>query len=181
MFTLFPEQADDLLDVAALPSTEKTELNYRTRPLSLGQERRLTFLILFGILPVMLTLSSVTHRFCSVLPIFCDAYISACITYGGWLLIRRLTGALQRRDALIGYGLLAGGLGGVAWELISQLRAWSLEIAIVVAWITCCLMAKQCAAWILVGPTVDHETMKRWRFNLPEFLQRGFSLDCPNL
>jgi len=181
MFTLFPEQADDLLDVAALPSTEKTELNYRTRPLSLGQERRLTFLILFGILPVMLTLSSVTHRFCSVLPIFCDAYISACITYGGWLLIRRLTGALQRRDALIGYGLLAGGLGGVAWELISQLRAWSLEIAIVVTWITCCLMAKQCAAWILVGPTVDHETMKRWRFNLPEFLQRGFSLDCPEL
>lgn len=181
MFTLFPGQADDLLDVGALPPTDKTELNYRTRPLSLRQELRLTLLILLGVLPVMLALSAVTHTFCSLLPIFCDAYISLCITYGGWLLIRQLTGALQRREALIGYVLLAGGLGGIAWELLSRVQQWSFEIAIVVAWFTCCVMAKQSAAWILVGPTVDHETMKRWRLNLPGVLSRGFSLDCPEL
>lgn len=181
MFTLFPEQADELLDVDALPPTDKTELNYRTQPLTNGQELRLTLIVMLGVLPVMLILAALTHRFCSVMPIFCDAYIAACITYGGWLLIRRLTGALLRRDVLIGYLMLAAGLGGIGWEAAGQFQSWSFEIAIVVAWFTSCLMAKQCAAWILVGPTVNHETMKRWQLNLPEIPTRGFSLDCPEL
>ena len=37
MLKIFPEQADDLLDVDALPPTDKTELNYRTRPLTAEQ------------------------------------------------------------------------------------------------------------------------------------------------
>ena len=181
MFTLFPEQADELLDVEAFPPTDKTELNYRTQPLTNGQELRLTLIVMLGVLPVMLILAALTHRFCSVMPIFCDAYIAACITYGGWLLIRRLTGALLRRDVLIGYLMLAGGFGGIGWEAAGQFQSWSFEIAIVVAWFTSCLMAKQCAAWILVGPTVNHETMKRWQLNMPEIPTRGFSLDCPEL
>ena len=67
MFTLFPERSDDLLDTAALPPTENTELNYRTRPLTSGQEWRLIGLLLFGSLPAMLTLSFVIHSLCSAI------------------------------------------------------------------------------------------------------------------
>ncbi len=181
MFTLFPEKADELLDVAALPRTDKTELNYRTRPLTGGQELRLTLIVICGVLPVMLMLSSATHIICTALPFLCDAYISLCMTYGLCLCVRRLTGALQRFELLVGYGLLAAGLGGLAWELASQLQQWTFEIAVTAAWVTSILIAKQAAAWILVGPAVDHETMKRWQVNLPGFIPRGLSLDCPEL
>lgn len=181
MFTLFPERADELLDVTALPPTGNTELNYRTRPLTKGQELRLTLLILLGVLPVLLSLSIGTHILCSTLPIFGDAYISLCMTYAACLCVRRLTGALQRFEVIVGSVLLAAGMGGIAWEFSTQLRQWSLEIALVVAWLTCCLIAQQAAAWILVGPTVDHETMKRWQVNVPNFVPRGLSLDCLEL
>ncbi len=73
MFQIFPNQADDLLDVAALPPTDKTELNYRTRPLSAGQELRLTLLVLLATLPI-LTCLGVTLHFA------CCSYSLACVT-----------------------------------------------------------------------------------------------------
>ena len=181
MYKLFPERSDDLLEVASLPPTDKTELNYRTRPLTDAQELRLTLLIMIVALPVMLTLSVAAHFFCSAIPLIGDVVISLGITYGAWLVIRRLTGALQRPEALAGYVLLAGSMGGIIWELVSQLNQWSFEIGIAVAWFTSCMIARQAAAWILVGPTVDDETMRRWDVNLPTLIPRGLSLDCPEL
>ena len=181
MFTLFPERADDLLDVAALPPTENTELNYRTRPLTSGQEWRLTCLLFFGLLPALLTLSVTTHFLCSAIPRLGDILISIGMTYGGWLCIRRLTGAMQRPELLVGYGLMAGSMGGIIWELARHVHLWSFEIGLTAAWFTSCMIARQAAAWILVGPTVDHETMKRWHVNLPSVVPRGLSLDCPEL
>ena len=61
MFQLFPSQADDLLDAASLPPTDKTELNYRTRPLSAEQELRLTLLVLVATLPVLTMLGASLH------------------------------------------------------------------------------------------------------------------------
>jgi hypothetical protein len=160
MFTLFPERSDDLLDTAALPPTENTELNYRTRHLTSGQEWRLIGLLLFGSLPAMLTLSFVIHFLCSAIPRLGDVLISLSMTYGGWLCIRRLTGALQRCELLVGYGLLAGSMGGIAWELARQLQMWSFEMALATAWFTSCMIARQAAAWIVV------RARRHWRWLL---------------
>ena len=83
---------------------------------------------------------------------------------------------------ILGLALNVGGIGGVVWELANRYSAWSLEVALVAAWIAACFAAKQYAAWVLVGPTVDHETHETMGKSM--FLKSslaGLSLDCPEL
>ena len=46
MIQLFPNRADDASNATSMPPTDKTELNYRPRPLSHDEERRLTGLLM---------------------------------------------------------------------------------------------------------------------------------------
>ncbi len=93
MFQIFPSQADDLLDVAALPPTDRTELNYRTRPLTAGQELRLTILLLLMTLPLMTCLGIALHFACAIIPALRHAVVAAGVILAGWIGARKLTGA----------------------------------------------------------------------------------------
>ena len=120
MFRLFPEQLDDLLDVASLPPTGKTELNYRTRPLSGEQEQRLTLLILFGVLPIVLILSVLFHIAKSSFPWYDLTLVVVCCVLVIWFTVRRITGSLMRRDVIATSLLCIGGIGGVIWNWMDR-------------------------------------------------------------
>lgn len=181
MFLLFPGGADDLLDAQALPPTGNTELNYRPRPLSPEQELRLTLLLLFTTLPVLAVLGVTLHFICGLIPVLRHAVVAVGIILLGWIVGRKLSGALQKHDVYAGLVFASMCFSGLAWHAASEAGAWSLRCGLVVCWLASSLIARQAAAWILVAPTVDHERMKRWRFNLPQVLPHGLSLDCPEL
>ena len=181
MFQIFPNQADDLLDVAALPPTDKTELNYRTRPLSTGQELRLTLLVLLVTLPLLTCLGVTLHFVCSVIPGLRHAVVSVGVLLAGWIGWRKLTGALQKHDLYLGLTCGAAIASCLAWHWSSHYEAGALRFGLIISWVVSSLIARQVAAWILVAPTVDDERMKRWRVNLPQVIPHGLSLDCPEL
>ena len=181
MLRLFPDQADDLLDVAALPPTDKTELNYRTRPLTHEQELRLTLLVLFGTAPMALSLSVPAFVFTSSHPWIDDLVFAGGPVLVLWLFLRRLTGAIVRWEVILGCVFFFSSTGGLLWEWAHRGEGWSWHLAAVIAWVSSSLIARQMAAWILVAPTVDHERLKRWKVNLPRLVPHGLSLDCPEL
>ena len=181
MLRIFPEQADDLLDIEALPPTDKTELNYRTRPLTAEQERRLTLLVLLGTAPVGLILGvsmSVLTTASSWIDEFVFAAGPVLIT---WLFIRRMMGAIVRWEILATLLFFLCSMGGLLWQWAVRGEHWTWGLVIVATWTGCALIARQVAAWILVGPTVDHERMERWKVNLPSVVPDNLSLDCPEL
>ena len=93
---LFPTLGEDLLDVASLPPTHKTELNYRTRPLSARQELRLTLLVLFLPVPIVVSLSAVMSWLMWLHPLFENLMLAATVLLLVWLVMCRLTGASDR-------------------------------------------------------------------------------------
>lgn len=181
MFQIFPSQADDLLDVAALPPTDKTELNYRTRPLSDGQELRLTLLLLLTVLPTLTILGITLHFLCWLVPLIRHATFSVGVLLAGWIIVRKLTGALQKHELYWGCIYLAACGSSLLWYFSLGDDLSSFRIGLLVAWIASSLIARQVAAWILAAPTVDHETTKRWKVNIPRLIPHGLSLDCPEL
>ena len=180
MIRLFPEQVDDLLDVNSLPPTDRTELNYRTRPLTAGQETRLATLLVFGSLPIV-AMASAAMWTITLLPWIDNMVFAACPVLLALIFFRRLTGAAVRWQLIIAFVFIVSSLGGELWGLAQRGEGRSWWIAMLAGWITSALIARQMAAWILVSPTVDHETMARWRVNLPGIIPRGLSLDCPEL
>jgi Type IV secretion-system coupling protein DNA-binding domain len=181
MWNLFPDKADELLDVAALPRTDKTELNYRTRPLSADQELRFTLLLFLAVLPALTMLGVTLHFSCSLLPVVRHAVVAVGFILAGWILFRRLTGALQKIDLVLSVTFLVAVLSSLVWTWSLHDSLTSFRCGLLVCWIASSLIARQAAAWILVAPTVDHETMKRWRVNLPRLIPHGLSLDCPEI
>ncbi len=181
MLTIFPNQADDALDVAALPPTENTELNYRTRPLSDGQEVRLTTILLFGLPPFVIISAVIVQWLCWMLPIAGHVLFAIAVTFFCGIGVRKLTGAFQRRDQYHVIVVILIILGYAVWEFALGVGGSSLAIPGFIVWLTAGAMAHQVAAWILAAPTVDFETTMRWKYNLPHLVSRGFSLDCPEL
>ena len=82
---LFPDLADDLLDADSLPPTDRTELNYRTRPLSPGKELRLTLLILLAPVPMLISISAIVGSLVWLHPIFEHVVFSATVLMSIWL------------------------------------------------------------------------------------------------
>lgn len=181
MLQLFPEQADDLLDVDALPPTDRTELNYRTRPLTPEQELRLTALLMLGTVPVVVLLSVPTYWLTSLHPWIDDMVFVAGPVLIVWLCFRRLAGALVRWEVIFGFLFFICSTGGLLWDWAQRAQPWAWPFGLGVAWVTSSLIARQMAAWILAAPSVDHETTKRWKVNLPRIVPHGLSLDCPEL
>ena len=181
MWKVFPSQADDLLDVASLPPTGNTELNYRTRPLSSDQEWRLTLLLLLTTLPTLTLLGVGLHFGCFVVPGLRHAVVALGIILVGWIAWRRLTGAIQKHDVFFGLIFTVACGSALVWHWSMDEDFSSLRFGLLVGWVISSLIARQAAAWILAAPTVDHETTQRWRVNLPQVIPHGLSLDCPEL
>lgn len=178
---LFPKAADDLLDIASLPRTDRTELDYRTRPLTIWQEVRLTLLVILIPVPAVVVLAAVASCVVSLHPI---VYSTAHLVGAGlllWLAMRRLVGASVWSLTIAICLWYAGLTGGQLWSWLSQDRVVAHVLGFAAACVSSCLVARQVAAWILAGPGVDHEKMERWRVNLPGLVPHGFSLDCPEL
>ncbi len=181
IFDFFPMHIDDALDSKALPRIDKTELNYRPRPLSDAQERRLVLIILLVAFPVVASLGIVLHCLCITIPLAPHMVAAGAVILFARVGLRQITGALQKTDLHIAALYAAACLSCMAWELIWRFTEYASPIGLIAAWITCGLIARQAAAWILVGPTVDSETMERWRVNLPQLPPHGLSFDCPEL
>lgn len=178
---LFPESGEDLLDAASLPPTDKTELNYRTRPLSSEHELQLTALVLFVPVPIVISLSAVAGWLIWLHPLFENLMLAMAVLLLVWLVVCRLTGASHRRAVVASVLFASAFIGSKTWDWAVDAGAWPCRVVILVAWVTSCLVARQVAAWILVGPQVDYETMRRWQVNLPRIVPHGLSLDCPEL
>ena len=179
--TLFPSRCDDLLDVASLPPTDNTQLNYRTRPLLPEQEQRFTLIILFGVTAVITLLASFTAWLTDLMP-FLEWVMAACaLLLLGWLIVRRLTGAPYQYALAASYVLGMAAIGGAVLGGMAEVPVWSMRVSLLLAWLTCALLARQVATWILVGPRVDLETMRRWEVNVPRIVPHGLSFDCPEL
>lgn len=181
MLQFYPMHIDDALDTEALPPTDGTELNYRPRPLSPGQELRLTLIILLTTLPLSACLGIGLHCMCVGFPLFVHMTAASGVILFGWIGWRKLVGALQEPEMHVAAIYLATCFSSLAWEWIGRFAAYASLLGLLVAWLTCSLIARQAAAWILVAPTVDRETMKRWRVNIPQIVPHGLSLDCPEL
>ncbi|MCA9041360.1 MAG: type IV secretion system DNA-binding domain-containing protein [Planctomycetaceae bacterium] len=181
MFSIFPAQSDDLLNREALPPTDQTELNYRTRPLTGNQELRIVLLLFLGILPVLTILGVSLHFFCWLIPFVRHACVAGGCLFVGFLFSMGLTGALQKTDRF--YALLLVTILGssLIWHWCAGENLHSLRVALVVTWITSSLIARQVAAWYLASPSVNLENSQRWRVNLPRLIPHGLSLDCPEL
>ena len=175
MLQIFPDQVDDVLDVASLPPTDNTELNYRPRPLSTGQELRLTLLLLVVALPAAVVLGVSLHFACEIIPILRHVTVATAIILATWLGIRWLTGALQDIDLIYGLLLAFACASSVYWEWTTAHDLEAFRVALVICWVTSSLLTRQVAAWILVAPTVDHETMKCWRPNVPTLIPSRLS------
>ncbi len=179
MLQIFPDQTDDLLDVAALPPTDRTELDYRTRPLSAERELRLTLLWLVVCLPALTLLGLPLQLICAWIPGGRHLVVAAGVLFAMWIVGRRLTGALQKHDVFLAWLFVAGCAAALAWHLALLQGAWALRGGLLAAWITGGLVARQAAAWILAGPAVDRDRRHKWREYLPELLPSRFSPDCP--
>lgn len=176
---IFPPPYEDPLDVAALPETDNTELNYRTRPLSPEKELRLTLLILLVPLPILVSLAAVLNALIGLHFFFEKLILAIIILLAAVVSIRHAIGLRIRLELLILLPLAGAFIGGRLWHLIDGTN-WS-RLAIVGGWLMSCVIARQVTAWILVGPRVDHDTLERWRFNLPGIGSPQLSLDCPEL
>jgi hypothetical protein len=176
---IFPPPYEDPLDVAALPETDETELNYRTRPLSPEQELRMALLVLFVPLPVLVGLATVLNALIGMHFFFEKLVLAIILLLAAVVIIRHAIGVRIRLELLLLIPLAAAFIGGRFWFWIDGAN-WN-RLAILVGWLASCFIARQVAAWILVGPKVDHDTMQRWRVNLPGFCSPQLSLDCPEL
>ena len=99
----------------------------------------------------------------------------------GWFAFRRVTGAFVRWEMILGFLVALAYWGELIfrWTVHFQDKAW--YAALVVCWVLCSLITRQAAAWILVGPTVDHVTMKAWKKCLPRLYPHRLSFRCPEL
>jgi hypothetical protein len=176
---IFPPPYEDPLDVAVLPLNDETELNYRTRPLSPEQELRLALLVLFGPLPVLMSMATLLNALIGIHFFFEKLVLAIIILLSAVVIVRHAIGVRIRLELLLLLPLAAAFICARFWVWIDETN-WS-RIAVFGGWLTSCLIARQMAAWIVVGPKVDHDTMERWRVNLPGFCSPQFSLDCPEL
>jgi hypothetical protein len=121
---LFPALKDDLLDVASLPSTDKTELNYRTRPLSEQHEQRLTLLVLFAPVPIVISLSAVANWLVWLHPLFENLLLAAAVFLLLGLATCRLAGISTRRVVTAGILIGSAMLGGKDTTRIFSSHDW---------------------------------------------------------
>ena len=137
--------------------------------------------MLLAPLPVLTCLGVTLHFICVSLPGLRHAVVSIGVILAGWIGWRKLTGALQKHDLYLGlvYGAACLAVSPGTGQAIAGPD--SMRFGLIVSWVMSSLIARQVAAWILAGPTVDHERMKRWRVNLPQVIPHGLSLDCPEL
>ncbi len=182
MFQFYPMHIDDSLDTGAIPPTDRTELNYRPQPLNAAQELRIALIILLVAVPVLAALGICLHFLCAHIPLFPHMVVAVGVVLFAWIGWRKLTGALQAAEIQIATIYVAACLSSLLWAGMGRVEAISPSLlALLAAWLTSALIARQAAAWLVVAPTVDRETMKRWRVNIPQLIPHGFSLDCPEL
>ncbi len=176
---IFPPPHEDPLDVASLPETDETELNYRTRPLAPDKELRLALLVLLVPVPLLISLAAVLNGFIALHFFFEKLILAISLLLAGLIVIRHGVGARVRREMLVFLLLTAAFICGRVWVWLDAASA--CRLGLILAWLISCLIAHQVAAWILVGPKVNRDTMERWRVNLPGFCGPQLSLDCPEL
>ena len=150
---LFPALADDLLDADSLPRTDKTQLNYRTRPLSPGKELRITLLILLAPVPTLISLSAVVGSLVWLHRIFEHVVFSATVLMSIWLALRALAGASVRYAVAASTVFASAYIGCKIWDWISQAPTWSCRAAVLLAWLTSSLVARQVAAELYASPS----------------------------
>src|SRR5688572_17425047 len=112
MIKLFPSRGEDLLDQASLPpprperlakfgqrilafiapplGTDETELNYRTRPLTPRDELRLTLLLLFGPLSILVLAAGILNGLIWLDPFFRRFALAGILLLGGRFIVRYL-------------------------------------------------------------------------------------------
>ena len=132
-------------------------------------------------LPVLMLLGVTLHFTCTSFPVLRHAVTSVGILLAGWIAWRKMTGALQKHEVCLGLVYGAACLAALAWHGASSAGPDCMRFGLIVSWVASSLIARQVAAWVLAGPTVDRERMQRWRVNVPQLIPHGLSLDCPEL
>ena len=178
LLRVFSPPEGDKLQTQHLPSTERMELNYRTRPISAAMECRLLLLVLlapavlFVLAPPMGWLFN-AHAACGQLALL----TVGCLLVHVLFLI--LFDSRYRFPLAVLALVSAVSLCGWIWQGLDQRQLRLSAFALV--WILAYLIALQVTNWMLVAPEVDPEKAELWRFNLPKFLRAQFSFDCPEL
>lgn len=175
-------KTNDTLDVASLPPTDNTELNYRTRPFTPEQESQLTNKTLFGpalfIAPIGLVVSWLFAAQTLMLALL--------ITAAAVFLLRALVAFLRGR--LFGFDLLgfvlvvvAGALGWVFSSLSSQRLAYGIFFPLVVAGAGAfaVILARQVAYWMANHPRVEWATARKWEGFFPSLARPQVPSECP--
>ena len=85
---LLPDQCDDLLDIASLPPTTHTELNYRTRPLSPESEVRLTLLMLLAVPAILVSLAAAGSHLLALHARIEFGFVALAMGMAVWLVVR---------------------------------------------------------------------------------------------
>lgn len=167
MLSFFAEQYDDLLDETSLPPTENTEMNYRTRPLTTSQERRLTTLFLMLPVPITLTISGVFRVATEMSPWLDDFSFSVGIVALVWFSFRLLTRSFVRWEAIAGALYCVGVNGATLWKWQALGHNCTACAALLLTWLVSRIIVRQMAAWICVDPAVDSSTLRTWRQSIP--------------
>ena len=175
----------DTLDVASLPPTDNTELNYRTKPLSAAEERQQVFKLLLSMALVIAPVGLVVSWFWNFKWLVLPVLITLCVVFLGRAFFvytreRRQPWLEVGAAAIIVVSILLAWLFGtlpshrVGYGLVFPLTlAWTFGFA----WIA----AKQAAFWMANHPRVQWEISRKWESFFPHF--GGFSApgECPDV
>ncbi len=175
----------DTLDVASLPPTDNTELNYRTKPLSAAEERQQTFKLLLSmavvIAPVGLAVSWFWNFKWLVLPVLITlALLFLGRAFFQYTRERRQPWLEIGAAAVVVVSILLASLFG---SLPSQRVGYALVFPLTIAWALGFgwVAAKQAAYWIANHPKVEWAVARKWESFFPQFGSFTVPSECPDV
>lgn len=176
---VFPEHRDDLVDGANLPPTDNMELCYRPRPLTPEQEARVTLLVALVAPLVLLPLSAGVGWGLQISPLVATATRAFQWTLAATIVLKGLTGAPSLWASATGVAFAAVFAAAAPSQVATVYPGAVRTAAMIGVWLLAALVARQVAAWLVVDPKVDKETIRRWSANVPRIAPHGLSHECP--
>jgi hypothetical protein len=175
----------DTLDAAALPPTDNTELNYRTRPQTPQAERVQTGRLLISATLVVAPLGLVVSWFWAVKWLVLPAMITGALVFFGRAFLRF---ARQRRRPwlellVIVLIVVAGVLGWLFHRLPSLRVGYGAIFPLSLAWVSLfsLVLARQVAHWMANHPKVEWEVARKWESLLAAISGGPIPDDCPEV
>jgi hypothetical protein len=175
----------DTLDVASLPPTDNTELNYRTKPLSAAEERQQTFKLLLSMALVIAPIGLVVSWFWNFKWLVLPLLITFVFMFLGRAFFQYTR---ERRQPWLEIGaaaiIVVSIMLAFVFDAIPSHRAgYGVVFPLTVAWTFgfAWLAGKQVAHWMANHPKVEWATARKWESFYPHLRSISTPADCSDV